>query len=53
MTKYCSDSSRGNIGFTDTKTTLDPDDDVAHVMWGGDWRMPTIDEFNELLNNCT
>ena len=53
MTKYCNDSSYGNNGFTDTKTTLDPDDDVAHVKWGGDWRMPTKDEFTELLNNCT
>ena len=53
LTKYCNDSSYGNNGFTDTKTTLDPDDDVAHVKWGGDWRMPTIDEFTELVNYCT
>ena len=26
--------------------------DVAHVKWGGDWRMPTRSEFNELLNKC-
>ena len=53
LTKYCNNSNYGNNGFTDTKTTLDPDDDVAHVKWGGDWRMPTKDEFTELLNNCT
>ena len=53
LTKYCNNSSYGNNGFTDTKTTLDPDDDVAHVKWGGDWHMPTKDEFTELLNNCT
>ena len=53
MTKYCNDSSYGNNGFTDTKTTLDPEDDVAHVAWGGSWRMPTKDEFTELLINCT
>ncbi len=53
LTKYCNNSIYGNNGFTDTKTTLDPDDDVAHVKWGGDWRMPTNDEFTELLNNCT
>lgn len=35
------------------KTTLDPEDDAAHVNWGGAWRMPTIDELNELRNNCT
>ena len=29
--------------------------DVAHVKWGGNWRMPTRAEFNELLDtvNCT
>ncbi|MBQ6211013.1 MAG: hypothetical protein IJK42_14790 [Prevotella sp.] len=27
--------------------------DVAHVKWGGDWVMPTLDEIKELYNNCT
>ena len=27
--------------------------DVAHVKWGGKWCMPTADDFNELLANCT
>ena len=27
--------------------------DVAHVKWGGSWRMPSIDQINELLNNCS
>ena len=27
--------------------------DVARVKWGGSWRMPTLAEFNELLNKCT
>lgn len=26
--------------------------DVATVKWGGNWRMPTVDEFKELLNKC-
>ena len=26
--------------------------DVAHVKWGGDWRMPTEEEFKELLEKC-
>ncbi len=38
---------------TDGKTVLDPEDDAAAVNWGGDWRMPTLDEQKELLNNCT
>ena len=43
----------GYNGFYDDKTILDPDDDVAHVIWGGGWRMPTWSEFSELINNCT
>lgn len=27
--------------------------DVAHVRWGGTWRMPTITELAELNNSCT
>ena len=27
--------------------------DVAHVKWGGNWRMPTEEEFYELLSKCT
>jgi len=55
LTKYCSISSYGNNGFTDTKTVLDPEDDAAHVNWGGSWRMPTKEEQDELRNtdNCT
>lgn len=39
----------------DNKIVLDPEDDVARVMWGGDWRIPTDAEREELLdiNNCT
>ena len=50
QTKYCTDSSYGTV---DNKTVLDPEDDVAHVKWGGTWRMPTLDEQKELLNKCT
>ena len=53
LTKYCNNSDYGNEGFTDTKTTLDLEDDVAHVKWGGNWRMPTQAEQEELFNNCT
>ena len=37
---------------TDNKSRLDAEDDVAHVLWGGDWRMPTLHEFWELKDNC-
>ena len=53
MTKYCFDASTGYNGFTDSKTILDLEDDVAHVEWGGDWRMPTKEEYEELINNCS
>ena len=53
LIKYCTDSIYGYNGYTDGKIVLDPEDDAAQVIWGGNWRMPTFDEFNELLNNCT
>ena len=53
LTKYCNDSTYGNNGFKDNKTTLDLEDDAAHAIWGGSWRVPTDAEVAELLNNCT
>ena len=50
LTKYCTDSKYGTV---DNKTVLDLEDDAAHVNWGGDWRMPTKAEQDELYNNCT
>lgn len=35
------------------KTVLDPEDDAARVKLGGKWRMPTMAEFQELIDNCT
>ena len=54
LTKYCNDKIYGYEEFTDTLTTLEPQDDVAHVKWGGNWRMPSKDEFLELMDtlNC-
>ena len=40
-------------GYYDKKTILEQSDDVANVKWGGDWRMPTGEEFEELRKNCT
>lgn len=48
--KYNTSSS---YGIVDNKTVLDPDDDVAHVILGGKWRMPTDAEWAELSDNCT
>ena len=52
LTKYCNNTSYGDNGFTDNKTTLESEDDAAHVNWGGSWRMPTNAEWQELLDNC-
>ena len=53
LTKYCNNSSYGYNGFTDNLTTLLPEDDAAAANWGGNWRMPTQEEFQELYNNTT
>lgn len=53
LTKYCSKSSYGYNGFTDNLTNLLPVDDAATANWGSGWRMPTYEEWNELLNNTT
>ena len=37
----------------DGKTNLDSEDDVAYVKWGGNWRMPTKEECQELIDSCT
>ena len=50
QTKYCTVSSYGTV---DNKTVLDLEDDAAYVNWGAKWRMPTITEIQELLNNTT
>lgn len=50
MTKYCTSSSYGTV---DNKTILELSDDAANVNWGGDWRMPTIEEQDELRTECT
>ncbi len=53
FTKYCSDSSRGQDGFTDGKYELDPEDDAANVNWGSLWRTPSKEQFDELKSECT
>ena len=51
MTKYCTDSRYGNNGFVDNKTELDLEDDAAYENWGPAWRMPSIADFEELVNS--
>ena len=51
LTKYNNNSS--NNGIVDNKTLLELSDDAAHANWGSDWRMPTKEEQDELLEKCT
>ena len=37
----------------DKNEILDLKDDAAHVNMGGKWRMPTMDQLEELVNNTT
>ena len=50
ITKYNDDPYNGIV---DNKFTLDIEDDAAHVLIGGGARMPTKEEYEELLKGCT
>ncbi len=47
FTKYCDNSEYGTV---DNKKVLDAEDDA--VNWGGSWRMPTLEEMEELVSCC-
>lgn len=49
LTKYCTDTY---FGMVDGYYSLDSEDDAARANWGGEWRIPTIDEYEELISNC-
>lgn len=60
--KWCSNSSydsitkynwSSSVGIVDNKLVLDLADDAAYAKLGGNWRMPTKAEQDELRNNCT
>lgn len=47
-------SYRQNYDYVDIGSEIsDTQYDVAHVKWGGNWRMPTKTEMEELINSCT
>ena len=50
VTKY---NYNGEKGPTDNKYILEEEDDVAHVIWGGNWRLPTRSEVEELRADCS
>ena len=49
LTKY---NGKSNSGAVDNLTELEARDDAARVAWGGAWRVPTIDDVDELLKEC-
>ena len=52
--KFSVDGSSSNFSkynASDSKTVLDTEDDAAHVIMSGSWRMPTENEFIELCMN--
>lgn len=48
-TKYCLLEACGKV---DDKQELELADDAARANWGGQWRMPTKAEVNELMTTC-
>lgn len=50
LTKYNYSDSEGIV---DNKSVLEKVDDAASVKLGGNWRMPTIQEWAELKTECT
>lgn len=50
MTKYCTNAE---FGTPDDKTRLDAEDDAAVQLLGEGWRMPTLEEIDELMKQCT
>ena len=51
-TKYVHNTGWGS---STSEISLEIEDDAARANWGGDWRMPTLDEIKELNNSsyCT
>lgn len=45
-------ASRVSYYFDNRITVLEPQDDAATLLWGEDWRMPTKEEFQELVDKC-
>ena len=50
ITKYNIDDSYGTV---DNNAVLNASDDVVRVKLGGKWRIPTSDDWEELMSNCS
>lgn len=49
MTKYCLYKI---YGTKDDRKVLEKEDDAAYLTWGPNWRMPTRQEVQDLLDKC-
>ena len=47
-----SQTSLSKYTAADGLKVLEPGDDVAHVKWGEGWRLPTREEWQELVEKC-
>ena len=45
--------TRGDADYVGTETPLNISVDTVRQTWGGDWHMPTYEQCQELINNCT
>ena len=52
LTKYCTEPNWGLNGFVDNMLVLESVDDAALANWGAGWRMPSKEDFEELVR-CT
>ena len=51
ITRYCIECEfDSSFGTVDNKTELLPEDDAATVNWGNNWRLPSFEQINELVN---
>lgn len=50
MTKYCEFK---NYGTVDKMTELELEDDAASMIWGEGWHMPSMEQLDELVMECT
>ena len=51
LTKYCNNPKYGNDGFKDSLSILQSSDDVASLELGDGARIPTKEEWQELIDN--
>ena len=51
-TYFKRNSALQSEGWITADGALAPEHDAAHKHWGGDWRMPTWQEFGDLISKC-